>query len=125
MLRRADIDEHWDMVKEGLDAIMLKSPFDCSISKLRADIKIGNLRLLIDPPSSGFLIVELKMQPEPHLLVWMGWSAKGENLMESNMPELEDMARQVGAKYLEMRSKRRGYERTGWTVDDIIYKKEL
>jgi hypothetical protein len=125
MLRHADIDEHWNMVKEGLEAIMRKSPFDCSLVKLRADIRLGRLRLLIDPPKPGFLIVELRMQPEPHLFIWMAWSAQGENLMAECLPELEEMALQVGAKYLEMQSKRRGYERTGWTINDIIYRKDL
>jgi len=125
MLRRAEVDEHWEMVKEGLTAIAKKSPFDCEIGKIRYDIRRGRLRLLIDPPRRGFLIVELKMQPAKHLLIWMAWGPNGENLTERYLPEIEAMAKQVGAKYMEIRSKRKGYERTGWTVDDIIYKKEL
>ena len=125
MLRRADIDDHWEMVNKGLEVIMRKSPFREDINEIRAGLISGRLRLLIDPPYVGFFIVELVMKPEPHLFLWFGWNGNKEPLTAKYLPEIEAMARQVGAKYLELKSKRRGYERAGWEVDSITYRRGL
>ena len=130
MLRRADIDDWWSMVAFGAEEIRRKSPFSYSLEMLRERIRSGEFRLLIDPPRVGFFIVQLKMRPEQHLFIWMAWSGEGQPLMSIYQNQIEHLARVAGAKYLEMISSRRGYERTGWTPanlhgEDIIYRKDI
>lgn len=130
MLRRADIDDWWSMVAFGAEEIRSKSPFDYSLDELRERTRRGELRLLIDPPKVGFFIVQLKMQPILHLFIWMAWSGEKEPLMAVYQKQLEELARIAGAKYLEMISSRRGYERAGWIPvslrdEGIVYQKGI
>ncbi len=130
MLRRADIDEWWSMVAFGAEEIRRKSPFHYSLDELREKVRRGALRLLIDPPKVGFFIVQLKMQPKPHLFIWMAWSGEKKPLMVVYQKQLEDLARIAGATYLEMISSRRGYERAGWIPvslrdEGIVYQKGI
>lgn len=126
MLWVADADRFWPLVEQGAKHI----PADVDLAALREKVRQGDCRMLIDPPHIGFLIVQLYMRPQRHLFVWLGWSGDREAAIDLYVPELMAMARQVGAEYLLMRSRRKGFQRKGWTIDridtdGIKYRKDL
>jgi hypothetical protein len=47
-------------------------------------------------------------------------------MIRKYLRDMEDMAREIGAEYLEMESTRRGFARIGWVPHgNHIYRKEL
>ncbi len=125
----ADIGKHWERIRAGLEVVHAKTAPDWIPEDLYVALDAGAATLFVADECDGFLILQ-KQQLGRHrskLLVWVvhapseyaQWSAQV-------YPELERIAREIGAVRLEMQSPRKGWLRDPfWVAKETIFTHEI
>lgn len=127
MLRRVtDIVRVWPLIARGASQVRQRFDLPWTLDDVLDGLHSGDLVALVDPPTVGFFIVSFRLKPQPHLFIWLAWSAEKRPLYAEYEHQLDDMARSVGATYMEIDTRRRGFARKGWTHQGgTLYRKEL
>lgn len=126
----ADLQEHWGKVLPGLLKVQRHSAGHWIPEDVYSALKTGNstLHLAFAPDYVGFVILTPSLSFDAkYLHVWCAYTSK-RDVWELFAPELEKMARNIGAKRLTFWSPRawdrligkHGYKRT-----QVEYVKEL
>lgn len=128
MLEATDIRKVWETVRPGLEEIRAEMRADWRPEDLYAMCVNGQATLYTDPGASrGFVVVsrlQNEFTGEPYLYVHAAW-APGERVGEVYLPQIEEIARKAGARFIEILSPRRGFERTGWNLEHVCYRRRV
>jgi len=77
----------------------------------------------------AFAIVQLKCDLETnrkYMFVWACWNHGDTTIITKKGNEyLDELARGMGAKEIRFYSRRKGFERAGWKIDNIIYSRAV
>jgi len=127
VLRRVtDIDRVWPLIAKGAEQVRRRFNYTWTLDDIRTDLDSGELIALVDPPRVGFFLVAFRLKPQPHLFGWLVWSGEKKNLYLEYEAQLENMARSIGATYMEITTKRKGFSRKGWKHQGgNLYRKDL
>lgn len=124
-LEATDIRTVWGQVRPGLEAIAQQMRADWRPEDIYA-LCVNRQATLYTAPE-GFVVVSKLVNEHttrPYLYVHAAW-AGGEQVQEHYWPQLAALARSAGAGYVECLSPRRGFERTGWTLEHVCYRREV
>ena len=104
-LEFADVREHWDMVKVGLESISQETQSDWRLEDVYASLVQGQSHLLIDTSrtKTGFTVVEsvrIPFQNADKLLIWIAYDPEPESAL-NYAEELDALARKTGHKQIE------------------------
>ncbi len=115
-----ELHENWDLIREDLqkhsDGWRPEDVYSC------IQHNTSTLHIAEDDGYEGFVV--LTPQTHFHGQVLHIWLAYGKNLMEKYLPEIEDMARKIGAKEITFSSRRKGWEKY-FTPCMTMYRKEI
>lgn len=108
-LRPADIRREWPRIRAAVTAILAGD--EETPEEVYAECRYGRAQLYVC--EQGFVV--LKKYPRedsarPELLVWLA-QGEGVGLLHRHLPQLELIAREIGAATLAFRTRRRGFGR--------------
>lgn len=88
--------------------------------------RIGQAHVFTCP--EGFIVLQEFMSGTKKVVhIWIAYGTGG-NLIQTHLPDIEELARSVGAKELSFNTQRKGFERAlpeGWKMNFIDYRKAL
>jgi hypothetical protein len=119
------IHEVWSWVRVGLEEVKRRANAVWLPEDIYLALKSKSAFLFIK--DEGFCVLQRTTEADgPRLFIWALHAPKmmREN-SEAVMEELKTMARAVGAKALRMQSPRKGWERCGWEVKEIVYEQKV
>ena len=129
----ADIREHWDWVKPGLEAIIKADPFLGVIPEdVYAACKAEDAHLWVS--DAGFVVTTGLTDPytkQRTLLIWFAWAAqKGRNIAVEHVNFFERAALDAGFSYLEVRTRYKPLaeyieKSVGWGLETMVYRRDL
>jgi len=127
-----NIRKCWDKVKPGIVEIIEQDPF---VTFIPEDVysECVNERAFLYTSSVGFLILTIEVDQftkDKTLLLWIAYTyEKGGHEWLAHEEWFNDLAKEVGCKYLEARSRVPEMEsytkQVGWELDTRIYRKEV
>ena len=128
----ADIRQHWEVVKSGIVEILLENP---TLTFIPEDVysECVNERAFLYMSSVGFLILTIEVDQftkDKTLLLWIAYTyEKGGHEWAVHEKWFDNLAKSIGCKYLEARSRVPEMEsytkKIGWELDTRIYRKEV
>lgn len=132
MLYSVDVREVWDVIVDGLREVKQKTDAEWRPEDVYHSILKGESFLFMDSsdPESFVVLSEYKHQylSERVLVCDIAWNKTGDAI-DRYQSELEELAIQSGAKYLEFSSPRLGFKKVadkhGYEVVCTIYRKPL
>ena len=128
----ADIRLEWDNVRPGIEEILSDTP---QLTFLPEDVYSecvnGRATLLVSP--TGFLVLTTEIDTftdDKTLLIWLAYTyIRGPNSWLDHAEWFENVARNLGCKFIEARSavpKMEAYaRRNGWALDTRVYIREV
>ncbi len=120
------IREAWARVKPRLEEIRKKYDTNWLPEDVYAEC-LKETAFLYEGPE-GFIILvpqDDEYSLEKELLIWIVWG-NGADLQEKYLPQIEKLAKELGATSLVMRSPRTGFIKKGyWDIALITYKRQL
>jgi hypothetical protein len=73
----------------------------------------------------GFCILQKQQDVRgPYLFVWVMWG-KLKHIEKPIMAAIRKIAVDIGARTIQMKSPRKGWERWGWQVKEVIYEADI
>jgi len=125
-LQLGDIRELWHRIRPALEEIQQSQGVDWIPEDIYHWVMADKATLYAT--DDGFSIVQRGQNPVTgekylFLLICYSWS-EGSNIWKY-MSAFEELARNVGATYIETWSKRRGLERSGFDLAHCIYRRRL
>ena len=127
-----DIRSTWNTVKPGLEQILKDNP---NLTFLPEDVysEVVNNRAFLYTSSVGFLILRVEIDQftnDKTLLLWIAYTYnKGGHEWAAHEEWFNSLAKEIGCKYLEARSRVPEMEsyvkEIGWELDTRIYRKEI
>lgn len=129
MLEIVDIRECFEEVKPGLEALIRKYGDQYwTTDQVYEQCVTGEAHLFMDrlEHPGWFLVVRVISDlctREPILFLWLAYAPHA--LSTDLWPEIEELARLIGAKKIRMESSRHGFVRMGWKVRNIIFEREI
>jgi hypothetical protein len=117
----SDLRKVWDVVKSGLMEVRKHTDEPWIPEDIYTELKNGTATLHIEKDGGGFVVLQKTPQYDGVALhIWAAYS-EGLEPLETYIAEIEQMARNIGAKRLTLSSKR------NWRkyFEPVIYKKEL
>jgi hypothetical protein len=123
---RRDVRECWDDVLPGLADIKEKRSPSWRPEDVYAACLSGKAFLYVADCCGCFVVLQEKQDAHSlrrDLLVWIGYGF--DDAQGAHVHELLELARKIEAKRLVMISPRKGFERTGWTIDTTTYFMEV
>ena len=116
-----DLRQHWDCVKSGLMEVRKHTDEPWIPEDIYTELKNGTATLHVEKDGGGFVVLQKQAQYDGIALhIWAAYS-KSLKPLENYIKEIEQMARNIGAKRLTLSSKR------NWQkyFEPVIYRKEL
>ena len=125
-ITRADVATVQNIVLHGLECIKSGGFVDWSPWQVLNKCASGEWHLLMIG-EERFMIISLNINTftDERFLCMEAVYCQGFNDIVTVLPEIDQLAREMGCAYIEMQSNRKGFERTGWTVHDISYRRRL
>lgn len=131
-LFRADIRNHWDRVRPGLEYVKAVCATDWIPEDIFCLCTLNAAELwLAENDNDGFLILQekpLSFESGKALLIWVAYREGGGGA-ETYMNEIQELARRRGCSKIEVWSPRNGMgrllERYGFETENIIYTKRI
>lgn len=123
MLRPSDIDAEWPRI--GALAEQVLAGDDYSPDNLRQECRDGHA--LAFASSDGVVVVTLipnRLRNDLELVVLLAASVGPHGAVEAYLPEIEQVARDLGAARIVFRSRRLGWQRhlpAGWQLREVTY----
>jgi hypothetical protein len=126
MLTALPIKEVWSFVKPKLEEIKARCRTDWEPQDIYDDCLTGTAFLYGVDEDRSFVVTVPRINPftgKAELFIWAAW---GDGVTQGkHMDKLYEIANGIGADCLTMASPRRGYERTGWKVKEVVYAREV
>lgn len=125
-LQPVDARVYWDAVKDGLAAVKKKIGAEWIPEDIYARCIAGLSHLYYSPQL--FVVLEERVDPvtgDKALFIWAAYGQQGADLHPEYLPELKEIAKNIGATGIEFETTRRGFEKKGWNVDSITYRLEV
>ena len=124
MLQPIDIREIWNNIKDKLADLREACHCDWRVEDVYHSCRSGESDLWVaDDAFTVIRNVENEFTGQPELYIWI---FVGDGLVRDKyIPQLEQIARSIGAKKMRMVSPRKGFTRTGWEIDSINYVRAL
>lgn len=121
-----DVDAHWHLIVDGLTQISEENDTDWTPEDMRGHLRVQRAHLYIT--DDGFVILERGQNSftgETFLFSPAAYS-KSNIGAEKYTATFEQLARDVGASYIEMWSKRAGWQRvSGWDKAYTCYRRRI
>jgi len=127
MIEHGDLKRDWPMVRKGLEVICARQQCDFIPEDIYHMIKSGRGSLYVNGERDSFMVLRKITHGrtgEEGAEMVVTFCAVGRDSVEL-IAEIEEIARAAGCTYLEMDSQRRGFARTGWDEDRIVYRRRL
>jgi hypothetical protein len=127
MIATYPLEEIWPFVSPVLEKALWKQgkPLQM-VSRIYQLCKAQKCCIYNSRQDNSFCIVELRIDPDTKDLVMFVWAAFGVNGARLNNEDiLHTLASQLGAVQIEFVSRRRGFEKTGWDIQDITYRRAV
>lgn len=128
----ADIREHWHWVRQGIEEILEEHKHLTFIPEdVYAECKAGRALLWVGPEVWAVTTVERdQFTGAQTCLIWLMWSSsKSTPAIFKYLRVMENIAAKSGFQGIEARTPLKGLgkslERAGWSLDHIVYRKEL
>jgi len=124
-LKATDIRQVWDDVQPGLQVIKNRFNPEWRTEDIYADCVSGNATLYM--ADGGFFVMRVDVERftgQSTLFIWIVYG-KAEDEWESYLDEIETLARSVGAKSISFESPRKGYQKKGFEIENIKYRRLL
>lgn len=121
-----DIRQLWSQIKPALFEIQKDQEPDWIPEDIYHWVQSGQATLYAN--DDGFAIVQRGQNPVTnaiYLLLLICYSWDGKQNITDYMAEFEALALSANASYLEVGSKRRGFERVGFEIDHIVYRRSV
>lgn len=130
MITARPLDETWPIVEAAIIATCEKLDYPPSLpAVLHALCLSGKAYLYTFSESDAFAIVQPQVDTGTHVVVmyvWMGHNAGQSPLtVEQYEAYMNELAQGMGATEVRMQSKRKGFERTGWKIEHIVYSRPV
>ena len=104
----SDIPATWPVLQKGLKSIRDKADPDLNADLIRQRLTDSEAFLFLTP--EGFFILLPLYERIPSVLVWQAY-AEGQGMLRKYLPDIESLARNIGAHQIEFKSTRPGYRR--------------
>ena len=123
----ADIDQHWDKLREYIDPALGRNVDGYTSDDLLASIHDQRSFVVVFEEGESFAVVVVSVHPSAlHLHTWGG---KGLDIVSEGMEHIRDMARGLGLKYITSQT-RPGAAKVltdtgGFKVKDIFLMQEV
>lgn len=127
-LENTDIRTCWERIKVGLEEVKRKTNPDWRVEDVYAKCVAGDWSLFAAEGVDGFLIIcrhDGEFSLVRRLFVVCAYYQGADDPFIEYGPFLNDLAKQVGARDIEFRSSRVGYQKKGWQVGPTTYRKEV
>ncbi|WP_163557594.1 hypothetical protein [Halomonas sp. NO4] len=123
-LTPARIEDHWQAIRPCLDKVQTKAPARWSPDDVYAACVEGRAFLFVCP--EGFCILRPLAGSVTTVQVWIVYG-EGDSLITRYEPEIERLAREIGARRLVFTSTRPGYRRVmrRWSRDGNDYERYI
>ncbi len=128
-LRRVDVRDYWQQIKPHVEEIL--KGYDDIPEEVYAACRGGYAHLFMGEDDVGFTILKETLEgTRKNLFLWISYKKQESNSTDgmSYLEDIEQIAKQIGAKSMTFRTKRRGFERvlgSDWRVGFIEYEKKL
>ena len=121
-----DIRQLWNRIRPALDQIKAEQNTDWIPEDIYHWVMAGQATLYAT--DDGFAIVQRgqnEVTGEIFLRLLICYSWDGTQNIKDYMAAFENLARSVRASYMEVLSNRRGFERVGFEIGHIVYKRRV
>ena len=121
-----DIRQLWHRIKPALEEIQQYQEPDWIPEDIYHWVQSGQATLYVT--DDGFAIVQRGQNvvtSQIYLLLLICYSWDGTQNIKDYTAAFDELARSVNASYLEVGSKRRGFERLGFEIDHIVYRRSV
>ena len=128
MLEVAKIQDHLSLVLPLLGRLVERSRPDWTVADVIQNCVSGKWTLLVDDDGPSFVLVsvsEAEYSKRRKLVVEACCHPNTERGIEDFYPLLDMLARQMGCCEITMESRRKGWERIGWTPEWITYSRPV
>ena len=126
MLTPANIRDHWDRIRPGVECVIRLSNADYRAEDVYSACVQGLAVLYVDEP--GFVILAPQVNVftgRRELLVWIAY-ATGGDAIKRYQPEIDALARREGFDALVCWSNRRGFgDVPGWRKVATVYERSV
>lgn len=125
-----DLQSHWEEIRAGLLVVQKKASDGWIPEDIYHAIKACTSFLYlayVDQEYVGFIVVTpMQCFDMKKLHIWCAYNCGGKNVLEQTYPELEKLARGIGAKKVTFASPRNWERRfPDWKVVTTYYEKEV
>lgn len=133
----ARLHEFWPLVRPGLDECRAQDTDEVWLEDIYACIRAGTAYLYVGLDARnngyyGFVLLTTRTDTfsgRSYLHVWFCNNSGGHDILREGMPQLEQIASQMGASKITYRANRLSFERLtrdlGFRVHDIEFVKDL
>jgi hypothetical protein len=124
-LKKIDIRTVWEEIRPKLETIREEMRADWRPEDLYA-LCVNEHAALFAEQGEGFVILQrlFNVTLQAHYLYIV--AAWGEGFArQKHWPRIEALGRTEGCAYVEALSLRRGFERTGWSLEHVCYRRRL
>ena len=126
MLEPANIRDHWDRIRPGVECVISLSAADYRPEDVYSACVQGLAALYVDDP--GFVILAPQINVftgRRELLVWIAYATYG-GAIKRYQPEIDALARREGFEALVCWSNRRGFGRVpSWREVATVYERSV
>lgn len=126
MIVALPLAETWPHIVGKIEATINRLQVDCSADELFNKCAEGDAFLYGNTEDDAFTIVEPIINSrtqEPELFILLAW---GMGMAQKNHTWIfHELAQGLGAKRIRFQSPRRGFVKTGWTVEAYVYTQEV
>lgn len=98
----------WASLQAGFKVVQRKAANDLDPTTIREHLTAQRAFLFLIP--EGFFILQPQQRDLPCVLIWVAY-ARGQGMIARYLPDIEKLARQIGAQCLVFESDRPGYRR--------------
>jgi len=117
----------WPWVRTGIEKIRERDDAPWLAEDLYCQVKLGAASLYVNEARTSFGIMRPitdAISGEIGIEIVCAYAGSDDSY-PALMNEIDAMAREAGARYVQMASKWKGFSRMGWGVERIIYRREV
>jgi len=126
MLIMVDAKENWPIVLPGLQEIQTEQQTPWSPDDLLRMCEDKEAALFLAEDGDGFLIAQPRIAKYTGEKLFYIVACHGEGICQDKYREyVNTLAEIMGAGRIVMTSQRRGFERAGWDLDEIVFSRKV
>lgn len=128
MITAIDVDILWPRVRDRIQAIADEYDGGWNADDVYQSIKAGRSYLYTQTDGDGFAVIYPETDAwtkERVMQVWVGWNNGDACSQDLYLQQMNQIAAQMQAGRIEMKSRRRGFERCGWQARYTTYSRKV